>query len=200
MYKNFLITASGRSGTRFLSFNMNKSDIWTVRHERTQRSLDLDPRNIVSIQQRFNRDYYGEVNSWMRWNACRLKVAMGGVIFREPISVWISWANRRHPRSWPSTLSDMEKTFDALIDLVDNHGYLLISFRSMVTDLDYLRWLFRHFLIEDVVVDSLMVKTKINITRRPRGNYKSISEFDRNIQDRVLILTEKIKKWRQNVI
>ena len=60
--KKFYITGFGRSGTSFLSINMNISNKWTVRHEpRSDRDAARD--NIEEIQKTFDYEddhYFGE--------------------------------------------------------------------------------------------------------------------------------------------
>lgn len=70
-YKNFLISSNGRSGTMFLSTIMNKSKKWKIAHEprgeyeeNLYRSAKPVDRKIIKD---FEKDYYGEVNSRLRF-------------------------------------------------------------------------------------------------------------------------------------
>ena len=64
-FNNFLITGYGRAGTLFLATNMNRSKRWTVLQEAGGPS-DFKKNTVQSIQQRFDKDYYGEVNGYLR--------------------------------------------------------------------------------------------------------------------------------------
>ena len=92
--KKFYITAFGRSGTQFLSTNMNLSNQWTVMHEpRADRDAFRD--NIEEIQKTFSKEYYGEVNSRLRHYIRRKNVDKVGVILRDPKEIFVSavWRN-----------------------------------------------------------------------------------------------------------
>ena len=72
--KNFVITGYSRSGILFLATNMNLSKKWMVSHA-TGGYDDLRKNSIESIQQRLNKDYYGEVNDYLRYHILKLNVS-----------------------------------------------------------------------------------------------------------------------------
>ena len=200
--KNFIITAMGRSGTTFLSHNMNKSKKWTVLHE-AGKWHDLK-RSAEEIQKRFNREYYGEVNSYLRFVVDKIDCEKKGVILRNPIDLWLSitswhnqekWANRRG-KMWRADLRFIRQAIPLLLKLAETGEYYVISFNRMITELEYLKNIFEYFGVRDVVVDNKMLKTRINKT--PERRKTSWEDFSPRIKRLIFNLNdnylERIKK------
>jgi len=186
---NFLITASGRSGTTFLSTVMNKSSIWSVKHE-PQRSGKL---SIAQIQKRFNQNYYGEVNPFLWPIADEIKVKKKGVILRDPIELWISIANRYQGKNLIQHLNDLEEIiFKMLYYSMKKDKYLTISFKKMTNDKNYLQAILSYFEVKDVKITEEILGEKINASTR--YDYYSLEQFNNNIQSRVNNLKIKIKR------
>lgn len=170
MKNNFLITGFGRSGTKFLATHMNKSKKWTVKHE-PRRMYDEDlyrtfhPVNS-RIENYFHGDYYGEVNSMLRWFIDDLPINKLGIIIRDPKEIFTSCINR----------TDSSKTNAWSIHgaythfFLDNVNAFYIRFKDMVTDHDYLKKVFSHFDITDVDVSKVNLDRKINMNREYRYN------------------------------
>jgi len=159
---NFLITGMGRSGTRFLAETMNLSKRCTVEHEP---GGPMDARQQAGeVQKRFDHDYYGEVNSLLRFVSDDIKVDKRGLILRSPIDLWFSittWhAQQRH--KWPGDLADMKRTIPHLLNLAESGRYRVIYFEQMVSDEGYLRDIFTDFGIHDVEITPELLKKKIN--------------------------------------
>ena len=159
---NFLITGMGRSGTRFLAETMNLSKKWTVMHEPGGPG-DLR-RRAEEIQKRLDRDYYGEVNSLLRFVSDELKVEKRGLILRSPVDLWFSittWHARQKHR-WPGDLADMKRTIPHLLDLALSGHYRPIFFESMISSDFYLQNILADFGIDDVEITPEILKKKIN--------------------------------------
>lgn len=180
---NFLITGMGRSGTAFLAKTMNQSPTWTVEHEPIgSRDLEI---TVAEAQKRFERPYYGEVNSRLLWLARRIEVARMGVIVRDPGEVWVSVANRRYEEDWEFALKTMEAAFAEMRRLIDA-GAERIDFAPMTTDPGYLQDLLRWFGIEDVSITSMEQMRPVNET------YSRLDQFSTEIQGRVAALQEVV--------
>jgi len=167
--QNFAITGLGRSGTMFLATVMNKSKVWTVEHEptmaaavrafRIRHPLIMDARHV---QPRFNREHYGEVNSYLRHVLLDLDVARRGVIIRNPYDILVSVAN------WKSLNAlNNELLYTFALGFRDLHraveaGAQLIRFERMTTDAGYLQQTLVDFGITDVRVTPDNLQTKIN--------------------------------------
>ena len=182
----------GRTGTLFLATLMNRSAQWTVLHEagRAPGRPDFAQRSMLDIQQRFNKDYYGEVNGFLRFRARELKIKKMGVILREPVDHWISIANQKIPNTRErcvTQIDNLEKTLLEL-DFLVQCGARKIHFASMVNDLAYLKKLFAYFEITDVDLTQLMQAEKINATTVKK--YHSLSDFEPFVQKEVLRLQE----------
>lgn len=161
---NFLITAiSGKCGTTFLSKYMNLSKKWTVEHEPND-PVKKDERfsEIPNIQKRFNKNYYGEVNSHLRKRLNLIKVKKYGFIIRNPFKVFITMINRGN--TFPVTISSIVNGFTLIPDAADN--VKLILFERMISDKEYLQSIFNWFGIIDVVVKDIDLSKKINETAR----------------------------------
>ncbi|MHA1395738.1 MAG: hypothetical protein ACTSRZ_19735 [Promethearchaeota archaeon] len=187
--KNFLVTAMGRSGTKFLSTVMNQSKVWTVGHEpKKANDLKID---ILHIQKRFNQDHYGEVNSYLRYKVDEIKVAKKGVILRDPAEIWLSIANRHPKERWKVDLEDLEKSIIRLLYYSTKKEFLSISFKLMIQDKDYLDEILKYFGIKDVNITDEILNTKINATKEYK--FHSIEQFNSQIQYRIYDLKDKMR-------
>ena len=200
--KNFIITAMGRSGTKFLSHNMNKSKKWTVLHE-VENYHDLK-RSAEEIQKRFNREYYGEVNGYLRFVIDEIGCEKKGIILRNPIDQWFSitsWHNHNKwtcglEKKWYSDFKYLRQAIPLLLKLAETGEYYIISFERMTTDLRYLKAIFEHFEIDDVDVNDEMMNTKINTA--PKKSRTSWEDFNPRIKKIIFSLNDlylkRIKK------
>lgn len=192
--KDFIIAGMGRSGTRFLAENMNKSEKWTVIHE-AGRWHDMK-RPVEEIQKRFHEDYYGEVNGYLRFVIDKIKCEKKGIILRNPVDIWLSitswhnqerWANRRK-KKWNEDFRATIRAIPHLLELAESGKYYVISFERMTTELEYLRDIFEYFGIDDVDVNHEMLTTKIN--EAPEETRTSWKDFSPKIKDEILKLND----------
>jgi len=193
--KNFLITGFGRSGTLFLATVMNYSKKWTVLHEAGGYD-DLKKNPIKSIQQRFNKDYYGEVNSYLRHRILQLKVSKKAIILRNPVDIWVSMANRKKPKLWNGVILDLESSYNEFLQ-IQKAGIKFFLFDRMVTDLSYLQGIFNYVGIDDMEVTKEMQAKKININKEIK--YRKLDEFEPAIQDRIIKIRDVYREIK-NVI
>jgi len=202
--KNFIITAMGRSGTMFLSHNMNKSKKWTVLHE-ARKWHDLNC-SAEEIQQRFNQEYYGEVNGYLRFVIDKINCEKKGIILRNPIDQWLSitsWHNHNKwacglEKKWYSDFKMFRRAIPYLLKLAETGEYCVILFERMITELEYLKAIFRYFEIDDVDVNDEMMNTKINATsEKSKTSWEDFSPRVKNIifslNDHYLKRIKKIK-------
>ena len=159
---NFLITGMGRSGTRFLAETMNLSERWTVGHEP---GGPMDARRQAGeVQKRFDRNYYGEVNSYLRFYADQIEVEKRGVILRNPIDLWLSittWHAHKKQR-WSQDLAGMKRAIPHLLKLAESGRYRVILFDRMISNVEHLRDVFADFGIDDVEITEEMLRAKVN--------------------------------------
>jgi hypothetical protein len=202
--RNFLITAMGRSGTRFLAENMNKSEKWTVLHE-AGRWHDMK-RTPKELNKRFARNYYGEVNGYLRFISDRIRVEKRGVILREPEELWFSittWHKwlplkiKQHEK-WMSDLAGIKRAIPHLLNLVESGRYYVINFERMTTEKEYLKDIFLHFGIDDVKVTRSMLYTKIN--RVPEGVERTTwADFGPKVKDEIMRLKDMYLKRTEKI-
>lgn len=181
--KTFAITGFGRSGTTFLARVMNLSSVWTVEHE-PRGAFDEDAVDHLSkcqplpnsIMEAFNRDYYGEVNSRLRFWFEKLPVEKKGIIIRNPKEVVISIANRNY------TLDKIETTikkfgfyYNTFHFWLRDTSILKIDFSRMTNDTIYMENILDTFDIYDVNISEYIIKRKINETKNRK--YKNIDQF-----------------------
>jgi len=189
---NFLITAMGRSGTKWLSTMMNYSKKWKVKHEPDRSWLPHDSL-LEDIQERFDKETkkhkrYGEVNSTLRYMASKLRVNKKGVIIRNPVDVWISLAHRRPTQVWPSVLWEYERTIKEF-SMLKAMGLKFIDFEKMIKDRKYLEAILDYFGIEDSRIKDKAFDMPLNVTEV--RIYDSLDDFDKEIQDRVKNLRDR---------
>jgi hypothetical protein len=194
-FDNFLISGSGRSGTRFLANLMDRSEIWTVKHEPGAAGVE-NYTSAESIGQTYKRfefhgDHYGEVNSMLRRILIHFPVRKKGVMIRNPYDVYLSIANRRQATE--------RKYLDEFIESLGLVNYAIskdkkmrkIVFEKLTTDVDYAQDVLKFFGIDDVVVTEEDIKTKVNQTHEENRKYKSIKDLPADIRKEVLIHSER---------
>ena len=126
---NFVITGWGRSGTMFLADLLNMSEKWNVIHEYPGDRVYNDAKGVAP---RFDQDYYGEVNSYLRRILDDLPVKKKALILRDPLDVWISVSNRKSQQMWDNILARMSFVYDNFFaEYADK--YTVIDFEKMTT-------------------------------------------------------------------
>lgn len=190
---NFLITAMGRSGTKYLQAMMNYSITWRVKHEPDSHMLPPD-HMLGEIQARFDKEtayygHYGEVNSTLRYMAMKLQVDKKGILIRDPVEVWISIANRRPWQVWLYVLGEYERSIEEL-EALKKAGAFVIDFNRMIMDKIYLIKILSVFGIEDAKINNKAFKMPLHVTEV--CTYESITEFESKIRDRVKRLQEVV--------
>jgi len=178
--KNFIISSiCGRCGTAFLSSQMNKSKMWTVEHEPNNPiAKDELEEEIENIQKRFDQNYYGEVNSHLRFFLDRYDVEKCGFIIRNPYHIYLSLINRYHskPHLHKTTYYDTVTQGYTLIPK-QSENVKLIIFEEMVKNKEYLKEIFDFFGVYDVDIDKINLKNKINKTKNFRYRLDHISDI-----------------------
>jgi|SaaInlV_100m_DNA_2_1039680.scaffolds.fasta_scaffold00307_3 hypothetical protein len=158
--KNFAITGMGRSGTTFLSQLMNRSEVWTVLHEPgIQRKAPIE-----KVQPRFQKDFYGEVNSYLMNVFKDLEVEKKAILIRHPHDVFLSAYNRR-PKFKCETVVPFMKEHYTILDSYLEEGIKMIRFEKMTTDIVYLQSLLDDFEINDVEICQEDLDIKINTNK-----------------------------------
>jgi len=199
MSKPFLIVGIGRSGTLFLQQIMNKSKLWNVKHEA---KTDLkhvwippEPSRIKQVERRFYREeYYGEVNWLLLYHIDRMKLERRGLIFRDPVEVWISLCNMWGSARRANRFIYHFYAFYRQLEFLANSGrYRIISFKRMTTDTKYLAGVLNDFGIKDVRIKREMIKTKIHPTTIRR--YNSLADLSSATRAEVLRWKKIIERW-----
>jgi hypothetical protein len=175
----FLITGFGRSGTYFLQQIMNKSEKWMVEHE-PRGGQDEKKFNCVKVPQYlqdiFNQDYYGEVNSRLRFYIDRLNVAKKGIIIRQPRDIFKSTVNRgKNPRKMARDIYLAYTLFSTL-----GGDVVFIDFSKMTTDVIYLNRILKYFGVGKLVT-SKDIRMRININKN--NFYKSYEDLPQKYKD-----------------
>jgi len=165
MVKSFLITSvTGRCGSTFLSKHMNSSKVWTVKHE-----PKVSAPYLPDAKKRFcNKEYYGEVNTFLRKCYKKIDVDRYGFIIRNPYDMFISGRNYRPDRPHER----LERVIRDGYKLIpkESDSLKLILFERMVSDKKYLKEIFDFFDIRDVDIDKIDLKKKINKPKKYTSN------------------------------
>lgn len=184
MENNFLISAYGRSGTKFLSNLMNQSEEWTVLHEPRGnleercflKNMSVPPKTLKS----FNMDKYGEVNSYCRFYFDSIPTKKKGVIFREPKEIILSAFHRKNLNQTLKIIDDIHFFWETYKKKVmKDKTIFVIDFNLMVTDKIYLKNVLNHFGINDVLEINLK---KVNRTENKK--YNSFEDLPKIIKDK----------------
>lgn len=162
--RNFLITSiAGRCGTKFLSGCMNKSKLWSVMHQpNTNRaSMDANIKNLPLIKSRFCQDYYGEVNSYLRFFTSMIKVEKYGFIIRNPYDIFLSAMNRG--KGFTKAITIIKAGYSLIP--AESKNTKLILFPLMISDKDYLESILHWFNIYDIDMNEIDLNIKVNATK-----------------------------------
>lgn len=183
--KKFLITGFGRSGTNFLSMNMNISNKWTVRHEpRGDRDAARD--NIEEIQKTFDYEdsYYGEVNSRLRHYIGKIKVDKVGVILRDPKEILVSlfWRTKKI-ENLKNKINSLKKFNKEIMPSLDKDIFR-IDFKKMVSDINYLQGVMKTFDVDDIPTRAI-VFAPINSTYGKNMNFDNLPEEVKDLYNNV---------------
>lgn len=182
---NFVITGYGRSGTKFLSTVLNKSERWTVMHEprggkdeKAFRARAVTPQ-FANIRKEFKREYYGEVNSYLRFYLPLLKKEFEvGVILRQPKEIITSVMNRKHINNYQFFIDDLKYAYDTF--KTHEADVKLIDFKKMVTDKDYIINISNYFSIFDIDKGNINLKEKNN--RNKNIKYADFDDLPENVK------------------
>ena len=173
MKESFIISGMGRSGTLFLRTMMDRSAIWTVEHEPPPR---LHPHlHLKEIQDRFDRNHYGEVNSYLRDVLFDLKVRKKGVIRRNPANVFLSICNWEETflDNLSSRMENVREAFEIVDRAVQTEDIYPIVFEEMTSNAEYINRVIGDFGIPDVRLEPEDLKHKIH-----QSSSISYREFD----------------------
>ena len=197
-YKNFLISGSGRCGTRFLAHLMNRSEKWTVLHEPGPPGIHeyTTSAQCESTLKRFEHDYYGEVNSMLRRIFINLYVAKRGLLVRNPYDVYLSIANRRGTET--KYIEEFKESLQLMDYALSNKNFKVkkIEFEKLTTDVDYAKGILEYFDIDDVEITEEDIHTKVNFTEEKK--FKTINDLPPNARKQILIASERFLERRAN--
>ena len=157
---NFYITGFGRSGTTFLAKMMNKSNKWTVNHE-ARGYDDMSRDNIVAITNDFQKQHYGEVNNYLRKYIGKIPMCNVGIITRDTQDIFLSMANRRQIGELKWRINGLHEMYTKILPQWRDKVYM-IEFDKLTSDKDYLQQVFLHFGIDDIDMDTINLKSKVN--------------------------------------
>lgn len=183
--KKFYITAFGRSGTSFLSMNMNISYKWTVRHE-PRHDRDAARDNIEEIQKTFDYedDYYGEVNSRLRHYIGRIKVDKVGVILRDPKEIFVSMFWRTETiENLKNKINSLKKFNKEIMPSLDKN-IVRIDFKKMVSDINYLQEVMKKFGVDDIPNRAIVFKP-INSTYNKDMNFDNLPKEAKDLYNNI---------------
>lgn len=186
---SFLITGFGRSGTKFLSTVMNRSEKYTVKHEpRGRRDLGKDPSQF-SYEDIFVGNY-GEVNGMMRRRITDINNIKKGIILRSPYEIFLSAAMNRKPKSrWNYICEHIINSYLLFDEYIRDLDMFFINFHLMTTDVKYLNDILAEFDICDVKIDKKIIHTKINQNKNIK--YFEVPEEFRNKLSILDVIIEK---------
>jgi len=170
--KNFLITSTGRTATKWLANLMNQSELWSVYHEPRGYTEDT----WEQARKYFGRDYYGEVNGALCLDFYKVPYKKA-VIRRDTKELALSFANRY---SYPDYFQRI-KMLKERNDIIRSFRPMLIDFQSITTDLDCLRNLFKDFGITDYIPTQADLDNVVNANKEIK--YASFNDLPQPMID-----------------
>lgn len=164
----FLVTGTGRSGTKFLAETLNRSSIWTVTHEHPNDHRYYEAPtdcNADELMVRFSNNHYGEVNSQLRRIAPALSRRGLRVFFivRRPQYI-IKSVHKARERSADQFLDTLYEIIPALTDVFQLKllGFKYFKFEKMTTDRRYLYEMAQEIGVEDIRIGGINLRKKVN--------------------------------------
>lgn len=126
--------------------------------------LVADPRMVAA---RFcQREYYGEVNSYLRHVLLELPVGRRGVILRDPGDILVSVVRRSVAQKLSQEqMGVIALGYLALDRALQDDGVVSIRFERMTTDVAYLQNVLEAFGIKDVQVSKETLACKVNASK-----------------------------------
>lgn len=126
--------------------------------------LVADPKMVAA---RFcQREYYGEVNSYLRHVLLELPAERRGVILRDPRDILVSVVRRSVARKLSQGRMDVIALgYLALDRALRDTDVVSIRFEKMTTNVGYLQRVLETFGIEDVRVSKEILARKVNASK-----------------------------------
>jgi hypothetical protein len=166
----FIVTSHGRSGTKFLAELADRSREFSVYHEPTQQESFRLARARFAHADKEGLNY-GEVNSRLRTFFMRIPVDAKMVIVRNPMDIFLSWANRKlRGKKFDQPVEEYLKYHDTQFKFLQsaiNTGRLtdVIRFERMVCDAAYTEGILRWLGVSDVSVRPEDLERKVNANK-----------------------------------
>jgi len=172
-----LITGYGRSGTAFLSKVFSLSNEWKSIHE--YKYDKLYDKKTISIVNRFRRDKYVEVNSYLRCIANDIE-ANTRFIVRNPTDILKSGIQRcKDNNQIEKLINDIPIGLKAL-DKIECEP---ISFSKMTSDIEYLENIIKWVGIQDINIDDISLnKVNINKVNNKTIDSNKILQFQKTVE------------------
>lgn len=124
----FLVTSHGRSGTKWLARELNRSKVWTVDHEAE--------RSPVGAR------FWGNVDSTSRHSTRNVAYSQLAVIVRAPLAIarscWFKHAEHARAARWKKFIEELPDDLHSIDRLLRLPGTLKIDFDKMTTNASYL--------------------------------------------------------------
>jgi len=178
---SFAITGCGRSGTKFLASMMGRSKKVEVRHEPRGGDPVLPTTPTEEMLADFDKNNYGEVNSYLRYCITELPVAQMGVILRRTDELFLSGVNwKGSVEKAVADLPELMRAQKQACALARRKDVLPISFHGMTRDVNYLNTIIRYFGISDVTASEVDLQDRIN--RPAEVSYQKFSEIPKSAQ------------------
>jgi hypothetical protein len=184
MFNNFLVTGYGRSGTKWLAKMLDQIPLWDVKHE-PGGAMNMNT-SVEAVNFRFSRDLYGEVNSYLRGHARKLRVRRMGLIIRDPKDIWTSMMARKPRKEWARHAMDLMKSYENFVILSDVYPAKPIIFERIIEDSAYYvqvaKYLTRQKQIEvpeDFYIPVNQSREKPDYEDTPRGSLETIERARR---------------------
>jgi hypothetical protein len=177
---SFLVTALGRSGTKWLAKLLDRSPTWCVAHE----ARPIGQMKLDVMRQRLSEPNYGEVSAPMRPYASQVEVDVGKVIIRHPYDQVVSAYNRaivvcRQP---PDYLASMVgEAYRELFRLVDRLGWGVILFDRMISEVEYTQQVAAELGVTDVTVTEEDLATKEHAFPQAITSFNALPEVARRV-------------------
>jgi len=187
--ENFLITGYGRSGTKYLADMFSKSKTWVVYHE-PRMSDDEKYKGVKQtrkIQTAFNKNKYGEVNSYLRFHYKNLSIGKIGIIIRNPIDIYLSVCNRKAPKTHQIYLSDICNAYKQFFDDYENKAYFFLKFEDYIGKPSKVVELANYLGIEDIKIADIITS---RVNKNKTIKYQTIKDLPKSS----LVNIEKLKE------
>jgi len=169
---NFILTGFGRSGTKFIQTILNTSKLWQVEHEPRGNDYKInktDGNYIRKIEKDFEKEHYGEVNSYLRFYYKELSIK-SALLLRNPKNIFLSVVNRKGMNQWCTYYEEIIVTYRNFFKEIEENNKKYFVFENYTKSKEEFEPILKFLGIDDINLNDIDFNKKINTNKQKKYN------------------------------